>query len=378
MNFLAHKRKNIFLDQTQPSSSKTEPFNSFYYKELAKLTASGGWRINFKEKTSFLDTEARRILNIPEDYIPSLRNAMDFYAPEHQDLATKTFYDCGEGKSFSIVIKMITFDKQPFWAKAIGAPLYDSNDEVIGIQGVFQDINEEKLREINFEKSLRTIESQNSRMFNFANLISHTIRSHVSNLNLTMELLKDASPKDESDLRENLFKISENLNTTVEHLNEIVSAQNKSLKEKEIVHFSEILKSVLNSLSIRIRESEADVYSEFSEVPTIEYIPFYMESILMNLISNALKYRHPDRKPVIDLYTYMEDGKPCLMIRDNGLGIDLKKYGNKIFNMYQTFHDREDAVGIGLFIVKNQVEMLQGTIEVESTVDLGTTFIIRF
>ena len=103
-----------------------------------------------------------------------------------------------------------------------------------------------------------------------------------------------------------------------------------------------------------------------------------MESILMNLISNAIKYRHPDRKPVIDLYTYMEGGKPCLMVKDNGLGINLKKYGNKIFNMYQTFHDREDAVGIGLFIVKNQVEMLQGTIEVESTVDLGTTFIIRF
>ena len=378
MNFLAHKRKNIFLDQTQSSSSKTEPFNSFYYKELAKLTASGGWRRNFEEKTSFLDTEARRILNTPKDYIPSLRNAKDFFAPEHQDLAAKTFYDCGNGKSFSVVIKMMTFDKYPFWAKAIGAPIYSSTNEVVGIQGVFQDINEEKLKELNLEKSLRTIESQNSRMFNFAYIVSHNLRSHASNLNLTMELLKDASQEDEKDLKNNLFRISESLNTTVEHLNEIVSAQNKSLKEKETVYFSETLKSVLNSLSLHIRENEGEVFSEFSEVPSIEYIPFYMESILMNLISNAIKYRHPDRKPVVDLYTYMEGGKYCLMVKDNGLGIDLKKYGNKIFNMYQTFHDREDAVGIGLFIVKNQVEMLQGTIEVESTVDLGTTFIIRF
>ena len=98
----------------------------------------------------------------------------------------------------------------------------------------------------------------------------------------------------------------------------------------------------------------------------------------MNLISNAIKYGHQDRKTVIDIYTYLEDNRPCLMIKDNGLGIDLKKYGNKIFHMYQTFHDREDAVGIGLFIVKNQVEMLQGSIEVMSTVDVGTTFIIRF
>lgn len=378
MNFLAHKRKNIFLDQTQPSSSKAEPFNSFYYKELAKLTASGGWRINFKEKRSYLDPEARRILKIPKDFTPSLRTAMDFYASEHQDLAAKTFYECGEGKSFSIVIKMMTFDKQPFWAKAIGAPIFSETNEIIGIQGVFQDINEEKLKELNLEKSLRTIESQNSRMFNFAYIISHNLRSHASNLTLTMELLKDASPEDEKDLKNNLFRISESLNTTVEHLNEIVSAQNKSLKERETVHFSEILKSVLNSLSLRIRESEAEVFSEFSEVPSLEYIPFYMESILMNLISNAIKYRHPDRKAVVDLYTYMEGNRPCLMVKDNGLGIDLKKHGNKIFNMYQTFHDREDAVGIGLFIVKNQVEMLQGTIEVESTVDIGTTFIIRF
>lgn len=378
MNFLAHKRSKIYQEQTLPSQREKNPFNNFFYEELAKLTASGGWSVNFIEKKSYLDPEARRILKTPKDFIPSLSNALEFYAPEHQDFAANTFYECSQGKPFSVVIKMLTYHKAPFWVKAVGAPVYNNNEEIIGIQGVFQDINEEKLKELNLEKSLRTIESQNTRMSNFAYIISHNLRSHASNLNLTLELLKDASGIDEKDLKSNLYAISESLNTTMEHINEIVSAQNKSLKEKEVVRFSDILNSVRNSLRIRIQENEVDIFSEFSEVPEIEYIPFYLESIFMNLISNAIKYRHPDRKPVIDLYTYLENNRPCLMIKDNGLGIDLEKYGNKIFNMYQTFHGQEDAVGIGLFIVKNQVEMLQGDIEVNSTPNLGTTFIIRF
>jgi len=74
----------------------------------------------------------------------------------------------------------------------------------------------------------------------------------------------------------------------------------------------------------------------------------------------------------------MDGGRPCLLIKDNGSGIDLEKHGNKVFNLYQTFHQEKEAVGIGLFITKNQIETLQGSIEIESTVDEGTTFKIQF
>ena len=150
------------------------------------------------------------------------------------------------------------------------------------------------------------------------------------------------------------------------------------VKEKETVFFHEILDKVKNSLSVKIYEAEAEIFSEFSEAPKLSYIAHYLESILMNLVSNAIKYKHPERKPIIDVYTLQEDDKITLVVKDNGLGINLEKYGNKIFNMYQTFHDNSDAVGIGLFIVKNQVEILQGTIDVESCEGEGTTFKICF
>jgi len=67
-----------------------------------------------------------------------------------------------------------------------------------------------------------------------------------------------------------------------------------------------------------------------------------------------------------------------LSIEDNGIGIDLKKYDENLFGMYKTFHQNEDAKGLGLFIAKNQIEALGGKIEVKSEVDKGTTFTIFF
>ncbi len=379
MNFLAQKRKKTLLQNSSSAFEVPSPFDNFYYKEIAKLTAAGGWCINFVKKQSFLDTEGRRILKTPENYRLSLKNALDFYAPEHKDKAVEFYMACSNGQSFSTIIKMVTYEGDTFWAKATGAPVYNDDGQIIGIHGVFQDINDEKLREISLQKSVNVIESQNSRLFNFAHIVSHNLRSHASNLQLTLDLLNSIDNEaEEKELRNNLAAISKSLNKTVKDLDEVASAQSKSITEKKPVKFEVVLANVTNSISRIIQESQTEIYSDFSEVPEINYIPSYLNSIFLNLITNAIKYSHPDRDPVVDIYTYKENGENVLMIKDNGLGIDLDKYGKQVFNMYQTFHNREDSVGIGLFITKNQIETLQGSITVESTVNEGTTFTIRF
>ncbi|MBL4663825.1 MAG: GHKL domain-containing protein [Flavobacteriaceae bacterium] len=276
-------------------------------------------------------------------------------------------------------MKMRSYTNEEFWARAIGRPVYDKNENIIGIQGIFQDINEEKNKELGLEKSMKVIESQNSRLFNFAHIVSHNLRSHASNLFLTLELLKSLeSPEEEEELKGTLFDISASLNDTINHLNEIASAQFKSLDKQRPLQFDDALQEVLHSINRLVEDSGAEVFSDFSEVPEITYITSYLESIFLNLVTNAIKYKHPDRKPVIDIYSFKEAGQTYLVIKDNGIGVDLKKHGNQIFNMYQTFHHREEAVGIGLFIIKNQIETLQGSIEVESKVDEGTIFKIKF
>lgn len=378
MNFVVHKRAKVLLKNPPSNKPKKYPFDSYYYKEIAKLTAAGGWGADFKEKTSFLDPQARKILNIPKNYKPSLKSALDFYAPEDKAKATQAFFDCSMGSSFHTTVKMLTYDKREFWARATGQPIYDEDGTIVGIRGIFQDINDEKLRELSIEKSLKVISQQNGRLINFAHIVSHNLRSHSSNLQLTLDLLQSIeSEEEEQELLDSLRVISDNLNTTIHHLNEVVNIQSKSSDKKKELSLDKVLQHVNGSIQREILQSEASIYSDFSEVPVVTYIPAYLESILYNLITNAIKYKHPDRSPVIDVFTMEEDFETYLIVKDNGSGIDLKKYGDRIFNMYQTFHTHSDSVGIGLFLTKNQIESLNGTIEVESKVNVGTTFKIK-
>lgn len=383
MNSIPAKRSRYLFGTNKNSVPLEDLTENYYYQEIAELTAAGGWNVNFVEKASFLDPAARRILNTPDGYKASLYALTEFY-PEgpHRDKAIETFLSCSEGTAFNTTVKMITYDGREFWVRASGRPVYDHDNVIIGIQGVFQDINEEKLKELSLEKSIRVIESQNSKLLNFAHIVSHNLRSHASNLQLTLELLrtirKNGQSTEETELKESLYNISTSLNETITHLNEIVSIQNSASSAKSIVSFQAVYNRVCSSLSYAINTTNADILDDFSEVSEIEYIEAYLESIIMNLMSNAIKYRHPDRDPEIQIGTFTEDGRPCLLVRDNGLGIDLTLFGNKLFNIYQTFHHNQDAVGVGLFMTKNQVEALGGHINVTSKVGVGTTFKIVF
>jgi len=383
MNFLAQKRSRILLQNSTNYNTSTPPDSEtpdhFYYQELSKLTGSGGWSVNFKEKKSFLDPEGQRILEIPKDYHPSLRTALDFYANEHKEKVTALFMECAEGHPFTTTLKMQTYNKRQFWARAIGRPIFNEDNEVIGIQGVFQDINDDKQKELELLKSMKIIESQNTKLNNFANIITHSLRSHASNLQMVLDLFKTAeSEAEREEISQSLYEISDNISTTIGHLAELGSIQAKSKEPTETVYFEQVLADVKKKIRHTLTDTRTEIFTDFSEVPSIKYIPSYLESILVNLITNAVKYRHPERSPVIEIYSFYENDSPCLMVKDNGLGIDLEKHGNRLFNIYQTFHPNKDAEGVGLFLIKNKIESLQGTISVQSEVGQGSTFTIRF
>ncbi len=354
--------------------------DNFYYKETAQMTSTGSWYVDFQERKSYWDFETRRILEYPDDYIPSLKDSANYYADDSRQQAADLFFNCAmAGTPFNTEIKMMTANNREFWGRAIGKPVYNENKEIIGIRGVFQDIDEIKRKEIRLQKSIDIIASQNSRLFNFAHIVSHNLRSHTSNLSLLVQLIDDIDdPKEKVELIKEIKEISLSLNTTIEHLNEIVAIHTNTGQEKKQVKFKEALKLVTNGIGRMISLSNATIKADFKELETIDYIPAYLESILLNLITNAIKYKHPDRDPVIEIKTYVKNETAYLEISDNGRGIDMKLFKDKIFGMYKTFHYNTDAVGIGLFLTKNQVESLNGTINVESEVEKGTTFIIEF
>ncbi len=243
------------------------------------------------------------------------------------------------------------------------------------VSAAIRDVSEKKeiLNQLKIQQAFCS--AQNNRLLNFAYIVSHNLRSHASNLSVMLEFLEKASTlKEKKEIMTHLKAISFGLTDTIKNLNEVASMQTDLNINKETLNLQKYIQKTTEILIGDINAKEATIINNVSEEINFRYNPAYLESILLNFISNSLKYSHPNRKPVIALNAYLEEGRLVLEISDNGLGIDLKKYGHQLFGLHKTFHGNKDARGIGLFITKNQIESLGGKIDVQSDVGKGTTF----
>jgi signal transduction histidine kinase len=192
---------------------------------------------------------------------------------------------------------------------------------------------------------------------------------------MMLDLLEFEYPE----LQENEFitlldKASSNLKETIEHLNEVVLMNNSINENLQNLNLNEYLEKVLKDISVITLKSKVTIENKIDPNIKIQGIPAYLESILLNFITNGIKYKSDERASFIKTHCTLEEGFVVLHIEDNGIGIDLKKNKSKLFGMYKTFHNNTDARGIGLFITKNQVEAIGGKIIVNSELNKGTTF----
>ena len=171
--------------------------------------------------------------------------------------------------------------------------------------------------------------------------------------------------------------VSQGLDATLEDLSQALKIK-ESIMVSELLDFQVVTDKTIGILESDINVNHAEIVFNF-KVRKVRFPRIYLESILLNLIANAIKYRKPDLSPFIQLASYKnDDGYTVLECKDNGLGIDLNLHGQKIFGLYKTFHDHKDAHGVGLFLVKTQIESQGGRIELESTLGEGSTFKIIF
>lgn len=266
-----------------------------------------------------------------------------------------------------------------YWLKLDIVPLRKADGGITGYMAVEIDITEAKKREEEVKHLLGITQSQNVRLFDFAHIVSHNLRSHSANFDMLIQLL---GSKMEELKQDNVFhllnKASNNLAETINHLREIV-AINENLEDgMSKVDLCDIMEKVIVNTIALASEDGVEIINELQGPLLVEAIPAYADSILLNLITNAIKYKSPERKPRIRIYGKREETHTSIFIEDNGLGIDLELHRNKLFGMYKRFHNHKDARGLGLFITKNHIEVMGGTIEVESTVNVGSTFVAKF
>lgn len=261
----------------------------------------------------------------------------------------------------------------------------DKKGKPIQIIGSTRDITEQKrsselLKEQNEELHSLTEELRRKvlQLEEFTQIVSHNLRSPVGNILTLLNYFENTTNETEKQEYFNLIKqSSHDTFLTLDELNEVLRIKQEFQIERQEVSFEKVLTQVENMLSASISESQAEIKTDFL-VANIRYPTIYLESILLNLVSNSIKYRRRNSHPVIRVKTYKKDHCVILEVSDNGLGIDMSRYGHQLFRMRKTFHNHPESRGVGLFITKNQVETMGGEITAHGKVNEGMTFIITF
>ncbi|MCX7550441.1 sensor histidine kinase [Xanthomarina sp. F2636L] len=301
----------------------------------------------------------------PEDF-PSLKERLTkhidkqtpLYKSEHRllckDGSYKWFLDCG---------KIIERD-------ASGNPKR-------GI-GTLTDITESKENEKVLINNLDIITNQNQKLTNFAHIVTHNLKEYAGNFESLLQFYDEAeNDLEKNELIDHLKTVSKSLSKTISSLNEIVLKQSMKKIERSHLNIYNQIEDTIKILDLEIQEKQAVINNNINKNITIYANSAYLESIIQNLATNALKYSHPQRTPIISIDSHIfDDGLLMITVTDNGIGIDLEKHGKDIFGLYRTFHGNENAEGVGLYLTKTQIETLGGNITVKSIVNVGTTFTI--
>lgn len=253
----------------------------------------------------------------------------------------------------------------------------NEQSEIIYFVSQMVDITKLKSAEREIRYLLEITQDQNERLKNFAHIVSHNLRSHSGGIAGLLSLLKMENPVVyENEMVQYIKKASDNLTETIQHLTDVIKISLNTNDKFESIELYPVVERTINTLYPQIKTSGIQIHNRVPKDLMVKAIPAYLDSVVFNFISNAIKYRSTERVPSLEITTELEGNKVQIKFIDNGLGIDLNKYGDKLFGMYRTFHEHEDSRGIGLFITKNQIEAMGGRVSVESKVNHGTSFVV--
>lgn len=267
-----------------------------------------------------------------------------------------------------------------FWVNFSMIPVTNKDGEHSHWVSIQRDVTEEKEKEKEREQLIRELTQNNKDLKQFSYITSHNLRAPLSNLTGLLNLIDDINIED-PELKEIITgfqKSTHLLNETINDLVKVIIIKDNPSIQKEKVLIKEVFENVFNQLSFLISVHKPILKIDLEDVSILEINKSYLESIFLNLLTNAIKYRAPIRQLKVTISTKVEDDNLIITFKDNGIGIDLDKNRDKIFGLYQRFHNYPDSKGLGLYLVKSQVESMNGTISVESTVGKGTTFTIIF
>jgi PAS domain S-box-containing protein len=315
----------------------------------------------------------------------------ELYKKTFQDITHKDDLKKDLGSMRSLIrgdISNYTMQKRYFhkngsivWVRLSVSLVRDENGSPEYFISEIHDISQQKSDQDELKLLLDLSNDQNHRLSSFAYIITHNLRTHSGNLETLVGFLAEEVCTSKIDLSENfgyLKKSVKNLNETVSNLSAV--AKIKSINKDEIVelNLNDFCSQAIYNVSGLAKNINCTIHNDVNPKHLVCAIPAFLDSIILNFLTNALKYSSKLRTPKVVLSSVLKGSFVEFTIEDNGLGIDMDVYGKDIFKMYKTFHKHEDSRGVGLFITKNHIESLGGKVTVKSELNKGTAFLVSF
>ena len=253
------------------------------------------------------------------------------------------------------------------------------NNIVIGLSCFAVDVTSREIAEKERAKISKDLIHRNIDLQQFAYIISHNLRAPIANIMGIGNVLKtNISAEQKEELQRHLFICVDKLDEVVKDLNKILVVRSGLMENKQDILFSEMIGDIKDGMANLIENENVQVHTNFLAIDSFLTIKSYLHSVFYNLLYNSIKYKQPNKPVLIEIKSKKLDGKIYLHFKDNGLGIDLAQHGKKVFGLYKRFHPNIEGKGLGLFMVKTQIEVLGGKIKVQSEPGVGTEFIIEF
>nr|WP_321234262.1 PAS domain-containing sensor histidine kinase [uncultured Psychroserpens sp.] len=372
---------------TYDKTKNQKPFDGLKWQIALENSEVGLWDYNAISDEVFYSKESKNILGYKDHELTN--SSMEWNRRVHPEDLETYFKDFnahinGHLDTYRNEHRVLCKDGNYKWILDKGKVVdRDINGKPKRIIGTHTDITYRKKKDEQSEKYLQLITSQNKRLHNFTHIVSHNLKTHIGNFKNILEFYEESNSEEEKvELINHLNTISEALTSTIVDLDDIISIKSKSNTKalNERVNIFACTEKIIDSLEIEIANNEVAIYNSLRKDDFLIANRSYLESIIYNLISNGIKYRSDKRNSKVILQSIHTKNELKILVADNGIGIDTEKFKNKLFEMYQTYHgtNRDDSRGVGLYITKTQVEALGGTIDVESKLNEGTTFILTF
>jgi signal transduction histidine kinase len=356
--------------------------------EALRIAHFGSWELELKDLENLDNNELiwsdeifRLLWLEPGSLEPSFNIFLQYVHKDDRNFVLRTLNQAIRSET-SLFMDFRFFNQGKVrWIRATADPIFDEvKGKNLRMVGTAKDITEQKLMEEERERITSDLIQRNKDLEQFTYIISHNLRAPVANIRGLATIIQ-THQLEEADYK----KCLAGLETSVRRLDEIIVDLNGILQVRREVNekrshiaFSDIGAEIIDDIHELIEKEKVVIKYDFQAWDQLFSVKSYIYSIFYNLITNSIKYRSPLRTPIIEVKTNIVGSKLVLEFADNSMGIDLGANHDKVFGLYKRFHHHVEGKGVGLFMVKTQVETLGGKVSVSSAVNKGTTFRIEF